>query len=166
MVVGERLKRKDAGLKVTGQAPYVYDLSFADEQYLEVVRSPYAHARIKNMTIDYQKLKKMGITAGTAAEVPGKNVLHVIHDDWPLLAEKVVRHVGEPVVVLVGPSVQITKKGREYVSIEYEEIPAVFDPVEAKDNKSVHIFGENNVCSYWQQKNGDIEKDLLNQILF
>jgi CO/xanthine dehydrogenase Mo-binding subunit len=158
MVVGERLKRKDAGLKVTGQAPYVYDLSFADEQYLEVIRSPYAHARIKEITIDYYNLKNLGITPGTAAEVPGKNIIHVIHDDWPLLAEKYVRHVGEPVVILVGPSVQATKDGRKFVSIDYEEIPAVFDPVEAKDNKSIHIFGENNVCAYWQQKNGDIER--------
>jgi len=125
MVIGERLKRKDAGLKVTGQAPYVYDLSFTDEHYLEVIRSPYAHARIKNITIDYEKLKKMGITAGTAAEVPGKNILHVIHDDWPLLAEKYVRHVGEPVIILVGPSEQGTKAGRQYVSIDYEEIPVL-----------------------------------------
>jgi CO/xanthine dehydrogenase Mo-binding subunit len=158
MVVGERLKRKDAGLKVTGQAPYVYDLSFSDEQYLEVIRSPYAHARIKNVTINYDKLKKMGITVGTAAEIPGKNILHVIHDDWPLLAEKIVRHVGEPVVILVGPSTRITNDGRKYVSIDYEEIPAIFDPVEAKDHGSIHIFGENNVCAYWQQKNGDVEK--------
>ena len=158
MVVGKRLKRKDAGLKVTGQAPYVYDLSFADEHYLEVIRSPYAHARINKITIDYAKLKKMGITAGTAADIPGKNVIHVIHDDWPLLAEKYVRHVGEPVILLIGPSVRITKKARKYVSIDYEEIPAVFDPVESKDHKTIHIFGENNVCAYWQQKNGDIEK--------
>jgi len=83
MVVGKRLKRKDAELKVTGQAPYVYDLSFADEQYLEVIRSPFAHARIKDITINYAKLKKMGITVGTAADIPGKNIIHVIHDDWP-----------------------------------------------------------------------------------
>ena len=42
--------------------------------------------------------------------------------------------------------------------MEYEAIPAVFDPVEAMDHPSIHIFGENNVCSYWQQKRGDVER--------
>lgn len=46
-VVGKRLKRKDAEIKITGEAQYVYDLSFADERYLKVVRSPYARAIIK-----------------------------------------------------------------------------------------------------------------------
>jgi CO/xanthine dehydrogenase Mo-binding subunit len=160
MAVGRRLKRKDADTKVTGEAPYAYDLAFADEQYLKVIRSPYAHAKISNITIDYRKLDSLGVVAGTADDIPekGKNVLHVIHDDWPLLAETVVRHVGEPVVILVASTLTAAEEASKYVTIEYEELPAVFDPVEAKDHPTIHIFEENNVCSYWQQKNGDVEK--------
>jgi CO/xanthine dehydrogenase Mo-binding subunit len=157
-VVGKRLKRKDAEIKITGEAQYVYDLLFADERYLKVVRSPYARAIIKKIEIDHKKLKSLGVVAGTAAEIPGKNSLHVMHDDWPLLAEKMVNHVGEPVVVLIGPTPQIAEKARDYVKIEYNELPAIFDPIEAKDHPLIHIYGDNNVCSYWQQKKGDVQK--------
>ncbi len=160
MAVGKRLKRKDADTKVTGEAPYAYDLSFADEHYLKVIRSPYAHARILEINIDYKKLEALNVTSGTVKDIPekGKNILHVIHDDWPLLAEEVVRHVGEPVVILVGKTLKSAEDASKYVSIKYEELPVVFDPVEAKDHPTIHIFEENNVCSHWQQKNGDVEK--------
>ncbi len=158
MAVGKRLKRKDADTKVTGEAPYAYDLSYADERYLHVIRSPYAHAKIKSIKINYKMLDTLEVIAGTAKDIPGKNILHVIHDDWPLLAEKVVHHVGEPVVILVANSVQAANEARKYVTIDYQELPAVFDPVEAKDHPSIHIFEKNNVCSYWQQKSGDIKK--------
>jgi CO/xanthine dehydrogenase Mo-binding subunit len=161
VAVGKRLKRKDAEVKVTGRIPYIYDLSFASEQHLEVIRSPYAHAKIKKIRIDHKQLEHLGIVAGTAKDIPGKNVLHVIHDDWPLLAEEVVRHVGEPVVILVGPDPHKTKEGRKYIEIEYDELPAVFDPVEAKDHPTIHIFEKTNVCAYWQQKNGDIKKGFV-----
>ena len=158
LVVGKRVIRKDAKAKITGQAPYAYDLSFSDENYLEVIRSPYARATIQNISIDYQELNKRGIVVGTAKDIPGKNVVHVIHDDWPLLAEKIVNHVGEPVVILVGPDLKELRKARKYVEVIYKELPAVFDPVEAKDHPTIQIFEKNNVCSYWQQKKGDIQK--------
>ncbi|MFX0172760.1 MAG: hypothetical protein ACFE9L_12655, partial [Candidatus Hodarchaeota archaeon] len=75
MVVGKPLPRKDAQVKVKGEAQYIYDLSFPDEQYLAVVRSPYAHAQIKEIAIDYDRLKELGATAGLAKDVPGKNIV-------------------------------------------------------------------------------------------
>jgi len=157
MAVGKRLQRKDARIKVTGKAPYAYDLEFADEQYLDIIRSPFAHAKIKEIKIDKEKLKTLGVVVGTAADIPGKNILHVILDDWPLLAEKKVNHVGEPVMILVSSSRERNEEARKFVNIEYEKLPTVFDPVEAKDHPTIHIFGTNNVCSYWQQKKGDIK---------
>ncbi|MHA2346449.1 MAG: xanthine dehydrogenase family protein molybdopterin-binding subunit, partial [Candidatus Hodarchaeales archaeon] len=157
MVVGKRVVRKDAEAKITGQAPYVFDLTFSDEVYLEVVRSPYARAYVKDININHQELNKRGITSGTAKDIPGNNILHVIHDDWPLLADKIVNHVGEPIVILVGPDQKELRKARKYVEITYEELPAVFDPVEAEDHPTINIFEKNNVCSYWQQKKGNME---------
>ncbi len=158
MAVGKRLQRKDARIKVVGKAPYVYDLKFADEQFLDIIRSPYAHARIKKINIEKEKLETLGVVVGTAADIPGKNILHVILDDWPLLAEKTVNHVGEPVVILVSSSQEKNEEARKFVHIEYEKLPAVFDPVKAKGHPTIHIFGTNNVCSHWQQKNGNIKK--------
>ena len=158
MTVGKPLPRKDAKVKVTGEAQYIYDLSFSDEKYLFVVRSPYAHAKITNITIDDHKIEQIDAIIATAKDIPGKNVIHVILDDWPLLAEKIVYHVGQPVAIAIGNNLKDAKEAASAINVEYEELPAIFDPVEAKDHPSIHIFGEDNVCSYWQQKNGDIEK--------
>ncbi|UCG02929.1 MAG: xanthine dehydrogenase family protein [Candidatus Heimdallarchaeota archaeon] len=158
MVVGKPLPRKDARFKVKGEAQYIYDLSFSDEQFLAVVRSPHAHARIKKIEIDYERVKQLGATIGTAKDIPGKNIVHVILDDWPLLAEKVVRHVGEPVAIVVAKNLRDANAAVSAVHVEYEKLPAVFDPDEAKDHSNIHIFGDNNIISYWQQKRGDVNK--------
>ncbi|MFX1284023.1 MAG: xanthine dehydrogenase family protein molybdopterin-binding subunit [Promethearchaeota archaeon] len=158
MVVGKPLPRKDARLKVKGEAQYIYDLSFPDEHFLAVVRSPHAHARIKKIKIDHEKIKQLGATIGTAKDIPGKNIVHVILDDWPLLAEDVVRHVGEPVAIVVANDFRSLKEAVSAVYVEYEKLPAVFNPDEAKNHSSIHIYGDNNVISYWQQKNGDVIK--------
>ena len=158
MVVGKPLPRKDAHLKVKGEIQYIYDLSFPDEQFLAVVRSPHAHARIKKISIDDEEIKQLGATVGTAKDIPGKNCVHVILDDWPLLAENVVRHVGEPVAIVVAKDPRSASAATSAVRVEYEILPAVFDPDEAKDHSSIHIFEDKNIISYWQQKRGDVDK--------
>jgi CO/xanthine dehydrogenase Mo-binding subunit len=158
MTVGKPLPRKDAKVKVTGEAQYIYDLGFPDEKYLFVVRSPYAHAKITSITIDEFRIKQIDAVVATAKDIPGKNVIHVILDDWPLLAEKRVYHVGQPVAIAVGNNPKDAKNAACAIKVEYEELPAIFDPVEAKDHPSIHIYGKDNVCSFWQQKNGDVEK--------
>ena len=158
MAVGKPLQRKDARVKVKGEVQYIYDLSFPDEQCLAVVRSPYAHARVKKITIDNDKIKQLGATVGTAKDVPGKNIVHVILDDWPLLAEDVVRHVGEPVAIVVARNLKSAKEATSAVHVEYEEFPTVFSPDKAKDHPSIHIYRDDNILSYWQQKKGDVDK--------
>ncbi|MFX0085881.1 MAG: xanthine dehydrogenase family protein molybdopterin-binding subunit [Candidatus Hodarchaeota archaeon] len=158
MIVGKPLPRKDAKVKVKGEAQYIYDLSFPNEKYLYVVRSPVAHANIKKISIDYKKVKRFDAVVATAKDIPGKNIIHVVFDDWPLLAENVVFHVGQPVAICIGSTLKKAKLAASAIDIEYEELPTVFDPIEAKDHPTIHIFGKNNICSYWQQKNGDIEK--------
>ena len=158
MAVGKSLPRKDAHVKVKGEAQYSFDLSFPDEQYLYIVRSPYAHALVKKITIDDEKIKQLEVKVGTAKDIPGKNIVHVILDDWPLLAQGVVRHVGEPVAIIVGKTPRIAKLAASAITVEYEKIPAVFTPDEAKNHPSIHIFGEDNIISHWQQKNGNIEQ--------
>ncbi|MHA2225388.1 MAG: xanthine dehydrogenase family protein molybdopterin-binding subunit [Candidatus Hodarchaeales archaeon] len=158
MAVGKSLPRKDGRVKAKGEAQYIFDLSFPDEQYLAVVRSPYAHALIKKITLDNKKIEQLGATVGLAKDIPGKNIVHVIFDDWPLLAEDVVRHVGEPVAIIVARNLKDTQKAASAVHVEYEELPAVFDPDEAKDHPKIHIYKDNNTISHWQQKKGDVKK--------
>jgi xanthine dehydrogenase molybdopterin-binding subunit B len=93
---------------------------FPDEQHLAVVRSPHAHAKIKGIQVDWEAIDQLKATVGTAEDVPGKNIVHVIFDDWPLLAEKMVFHVGQPVAIAVARSLREAKLAASAIRVEYE----------------------------------------------
>ena len=158
MIVGKSVPRKDAQTKANGEAKYIYDISLPDEHHLTIVRSPHPHARIKKIDINWQKINQLNATVGTSKDIPGKNVIQVMYDDWPLLAENTVYHVGQPVAIVVAKTPEKAKEAASYIRIEYEPIPPVFDPIEAMDHPTIRIFGENNVCSTWKQRKGDVEQ--------
>jgi len=81
-----------------------------------------------------------------------------MYDDWPLLAEKTVYHVGQSVAIVIANTPEKAKEAASYVRIEYEPIPSVFDSIEAMDHPTIQVFGDNNVCSTWKQKKGDVEQ--------
>ncbi len=127
--VGKSVQRIDAYDKVTGAAVYADDLQFGPGLYYgRLVRSPHAHALIKR--IDAGKaLALPGVKAVvTGAGVPHNIGLYLV--DRPILARDRVRYVGEPVAGVVAGSEEIAAEGAALVEVEYEELPAVFDPVE------------------------------------
>ena len=142
MIVGKSVPRKDAQTKANGEAKYIYDISLPDEHHLTIVRSPHPHARIKKIDINWQKINQLNATVGTSKDIPGKNVIQVMYDDWPLLAENTVYHVGQPVAIVVAKTPEKAKEAASYIRIEYEPIPPVFDPIEAMDHPTIRIFGD------------------------
>jgi CO/xanthine dehydrogenase Mo-binding subunit len=94
--------------------------------YGRLVRSPYAHALIKR--VDASKALEMpGVKAVvTGADVPTNIGLYLI--DRPIFARDRARYVGEPVAGVVAISEEIAVEAAELVEVEYEELPAVFDP--------------------------------------
>ena len=102
------LRHESAVGHVTGRARY------ADEQHppegmlsLWPVTAPHAHARI--LGIDTARARAMpGVHAVlTARDVPGRNLIPLIQDDWPVLAEGEVRHVGEAVALVAAESARV-----------------------------------------------------------
>lgn len=158
MSVGKNVVRKDSKFKVSGLTKFVADMSFADILHMKVVRSPHAHAEIINIEIDKDILNEHNAIAFTHEDIPGKNVIHVIFDDWILLAEKRVIYIGDPVAIVLADTAEKAEKAKRAVKVLYKKLEAVFDPVEARDNPSIKIFGENNVFTVSQQLNGNIKE--------
>ena len=128
--VGKSVPRVDVVEKVTGAAVFADDMQFGPGlHYGRLVRSPYAHALIKRIDVS-KALEVPGVRAVvTGQDVDARIGLYLI--DRPVFATDRVRVVGEPVAGVVATSEEIAAKAARLVEVEYEELPAVFDPVEA-----------------------------------
>lgn len=128
--VGQNALRLDAKDKVTGAAQFTDDLQFGPGLlYGRVVRSPHPHARIGR--VDTTKaLALPGVKAVvTGADTPGFIGLYL--KDRHIFCRDRVRYVGDPVAGVVATSEEIAEEACRLVEVEYEELPAVLDPLAA-----------------------------------
>ena len=166
--VGQALRRKEDPRLITGRARYVDDISLPGTLWCAFVRSPEAHARI--VSIDTSAARDlpgvhavftgadMGDLAGPlplAWVPPGVEVNNPPH--WPL-AREAVKHVGDPVAVVLGEDRYAVVDAAEQVAVEYEPLPVITDPEQALEGPPyVHEqFGSNQVHQ-WSLGGGDLE---------
>jgi CO/xanthine dehydrogenase Mo-binding subunit len=125
--VGKSVPRIDMYDKVTGSATFADDMQFGPGLYYgRLVRSPHAHALIKRVNVA-KAMEVSGVKAiVTGADVPNNIGLYLI--DRPIFARERVRYVGEPVAGVVATSEEIAEEAARLVEVDYEELPAVFDP--------------------------------------
>src|SRR5438105_13982695 len=95
--VGRNVLRKEGADKVTGAARYIDDLTFPGLLYGRTIRSTIPAGRIVVVRHD---LKTSGFTVVSYTDIPGRNVVALIDDDQPSLAEREIRHVAEPILLL------------------------------------------------------------------
>ena len=130
-LIGAGVPRPDAIDKVRGEARYADDLAFPGMLHASLVRSPHPHARIVGIEAEAARSLSGVVAVLTATDVPGDNIVHVIVDDQPALAEGVVRYVGEPVVLVVAGTRAEARAAAAAVHVEYEVLPFVADPLAA-----------------------------------
>lgn len=127
-VLGKSPVRKDAWEKVTGSTKFVDDIHFGPTLlHAKILRSPHAHARI--ISIDTSAAEKL---PGVRAIVTGKEFPRAVGlylADRPIYAVDKVRFVGEPVVGVAAESIEAAEEAIGLISVVYEELPGVFDPV-------------------------------------
>lgn len=149
--------RKDAWGKVTGEALFTDDIQLTDLLHGGLLRSPHHHAYIRAIDVS-AALQVEGIVAVlTADDVPGEKTFGLLLQDRPVLAFDVVRHTGEPVVLVLAEDRLVVEEALRAIEIEYEEIPSALDAVEAlaPDSPKVHPGG--NLLSEYDVWGGDIE---------
>ena len=170
-IVGKSVTRVDARDKVTGVATYIVDMKFTGMLHGKVLRSKYPHARI--VSIDTSKAKRL---PGVRVVITGKDMpfLHgeSLHDE-PFLAVGKVRYMGEGVAAAAAVDEETAEEALDLIEVEYEELPAVFDPRDALKPGAPLLhekLGEyyhppvitpvpgTNICNHTQVRKGDIEK--------
>ena len=124
-LIGVPVPRKEGRNKVTGKARYVDDLHFEGMIYGTTVRSPAPRGRIKAIHFrDGTPWEEFTIVR--ASDIPGKNHIALILNDQPCLADSVVNHPEEPVLLLAHPDRYLLEEARRAVEVEIESLPAVF----------------------------------------
>ncbi len=150
------MKNIDATGHVTGKSVYLDDIP---EQkgtlHAVVLWAPVAHGRITRLDIE-EALSLPGVEdIFTAGDIPGENQIGGIFHDEPLFAEKEVHYRGQPVALIVAKDEFTARKARELIKTEYEELPAVVDPREAKEKGLLlfppRIFQSGKIENAWEK---------------
>jgi CO/xanthine dehydrogenase Mo-binding subunit len=135
--IGKNTPRKDAREIVTGRAQYIDDLKLPGMLYGKVLRSPYAHANIKH--IDKSKAESLlGVrTILTYCDVP--------EWEWGMpkhikVLDSKVRYVGDAVALIAADSLDIAETAVDLISVEYEQLPAVYDIDEATIDVKIPLY--------------------------
>ncbi len=156
--VGTSIPRLCSGEKITGKALYAADIKLDNPLILKVRRSDYAHALIKKINIE--KAQAMEGVAGVfmASDIPGKNLLGIINKDQPVLAEGKVRSMADGVALVAATTEAIADAACRAIEVEYEPLPAIFDPEEAMKEGAVKIHEKGNILGSRKIVRGDVEK--------
>jgi xanthine dehydrogenase molybdenum-binding subunit len=136
--VGKRIPRSDGPDKVQGRYDCLADTRFDGALCGVVLFSPHAHARVKS--IDTKgALAIPGVSVLTFEDAPATRYnsgeWFPGHEDFPdeTLLTGHVRHVGDRIALVLGPDEPTARLAREYIVVEYEELPPVIDPLRAQN---------------------------------
>lgn len=161
-VIGKRLPRIDALEKATGKAEYLGDLKMPGMLYGKILRSPYPHAKVSK--VDTSKAERVrGIRgAVTGKDTKGIRICVIPHlANKPPLAEDRVRFIGDEVAAVAADSEEIAEEALDLIEVEYEELPGVFDPIEAMKPGAIKIHEGGNVANHISTSYGDVENALI-----
>jgi len=154
--VGKSEVRKDAWDKVTGAARYAGDIPQKGCTHGILVRSPHHFARIQQINTKDTENSPGVLSVLTAKDIPGEKQFGALIQDQPILAWEFVRHLGEPVVLVIANSKQNALKAAASVKIEYEPIEPVFDPVEALEPAAPKLHSDGNLAAQLFVREGNL----------
>ena len=164
--IGKRIPKADAEEKVTGKGIYIHDLKISGMLYGKILYSPHPHAKILN--IDTSRAEKI---SGVKAILTGYNIPPIkfgfYKDNIPLKAGK-VRSYRDEVAAVAAIDPDIAEEALSLIKVDYEILPAVFDPEQAMKEGAPLIHEEHaggkekkptNVLNLpWRLISGDVDE--------
>ncbi|WP_299874643.1 xanthine dehydrogenase molybdopterin binding subunit [uncultured Cocleimonas sp.] len=124
---------ESAHLHVSGEAVYVDDIAEVNgTMYAALGLSERPHALIKSMDLSAVEAAEDVVAVLTAKDIPGENECGPIVQDDPILADGLVQFVGQPMFVVVAKSYMAARRASVLAKVEYEDLPAIMTPQEAK----------------------------------
>jgi aerobic carbon-monoxide dehydrogenase large subunit len=163
--IGVPLRRREDRRFLTGRGRYVHDIVRPHQLHAVFLRSPHAHAEIVGMD-KAEATASPGVAAVFAAEdviadklngvpcawgIAGKEGKPMKEPPHPLLAHRKVRHVGDPIAMVVADSVEAARNAAERIIVEYNILPAVTGVVAAVKPEAPQLYDDvpGNLCCDW-----------------
>jgi len=138
--VGRSVPRLEGHAKVTGRADYVHNLHLPGMLYGKIFRSTMPHARIKRLDVSAARaapgIHRVVTCDDIRTIIPNPYYGPAFHDQ-PILADGKVRHIGEPVAVVLAEDPHAAEEAAGLIVAEYEELPAVYDEVAAMTSAAI-----------------------------
>ncbi|HLX86736.1 MAG TPA: xanthine dehydrogenase family protein molybdopterin-binding subunit [Terriglobales bacterium] len=154
-IVGTSVARMEGRDKVTGRARYVDDMSLPDMLYGATVRSRIPRGRIKSISFG-PGINWNDFVIVSANDIPGKNCVALIGEDQPCLADGIVNHPEEPILLLAHPDRHLLPEAVDAVKIEYDPLPAIFT-IDASERLSQIIWGRDNIFKTYLIEKGNLD---------
>ncbi len=160
-VVGTRVPMLDAAQKAKGTALFTDDIVLPGMLHGKILRSPVPHAKIRH--IDTARAEKLPGVKGvvTGRDIPDRQygIVPKAKDEYALAKDK-VRYIGDDVAAVCAVDPEIAEEALALITVEYEQLPAVFDPLEAKKQGAplIHDGVQNNTSFFIRKEFGDVEK--------
>jgi len=154
-IVGTSVPRLEGREKVSGQARYVDDMVLPGMLYGATVRSQIPRGKIRKITFG-QQIPWQEFVIVSARDIPGKNCIALIEDDQPCLADGVVNHPEEPILLLAHEDRHVLPMAVEAVSVEFDPLPAIFTIEESEGRREI-IGGRDNTFKTILIEKGDVE---------
>ncbi|MFP4687934.1 MAG: xanthine dehydrogenase family protein molybdopterin-binding subunit, partial [bacterium] len=163
-IVGKNLLRKEGIPKVTGEAKYIDDIPVENCLYGRTIRSPEPRGKIKDIKFK-QGIPWDEFVIVRPEDIPGENIVQLIHNEMPYLAEDEVKYRGEPVALIAHKDELLVDKAVDYVEVVLETngMATMFTIDEALESDDVQYKGglntdEDNILCAFEIKDGDMEK--------
>jgi CO/xanthine dehydrogenase Mo-binding subunit len=166
-VVRQPMPRHDQAEKVAGRTRYAGDLAFASMLHARLVRSPVPSARItaRDASAALAVPGVVGVLFGEEVphnviwvDVPGQTVeVAALKASMEVLATERVRFHGEPVALVIAETEDALAEACDLVAVDYEELPAVFEPEEALADGAPLVHAEGNLLGEWSIDRGDVD---------
>ncbi len=166
-IVGKPVRRVDALGKSVGATQYADDFSMPGMLYAKVFRSTLPSARIKRLDMSKARALPGVACIITNAELPVSVLVTDIPgqtgqkrragSDAHVLAKDVVRFIGDPIALVAAESLELAEQALKLIEVDYEPLPAVFDPLEAMKPGAPVVTSPDNIVSSYKVRRGNVE---------
>jgi carbon-monoxide dehydrogenase large subunit len=166
--VGARVKRREDPNLIRGLGQYVDDVKLPDALHVAILRSPYAHARIKNLDVGAARRLSGVVAVYTGTELQDRvGTLPTTADNPTLripthrvLAVDKACYLGEGVAAVVAEDRYVARDAIDLIQVDYEPLPVISDPEKALNPGAplIHAEWPDNLAFSWKQEQGDLTR--------
>jgi CO/xanthine dehydrogenase Mo-binding subunit/aerobic-type carbon monoxide dehydrogenase small subunit (CoxS/CutS family) len=143
---------------VTGATRYGDDHVLPGMLYGKILWSEHPHAEIVNIDVSEAEALDGVHLVVTAEDIPGENIAGIIELDQPAIAEDRVRYIGDGVVAVFAETPELASQARDRIQVDYQPLPAVFEPEDAARPDAPHIHEDGNLAHHASIRRGNVDE--------